>query len=377
MGFFAEDASIEDSSSELADALAANGDVDVVRLALDQTVWGKSSGGRIHPPNGAPYDVTLLHVPPHRTAEALATVPVAVRGGRVVAWWWWDLAHLHLGGASGFGDLDEIWVPSRFVQRAVEPLADVPVRLVPPAISRPSEKSAARSLHGERAVRDESLLFYFSFDAADVVERANPFALLELWRRLARETRPDGPAPILSVRIDRAGRDTELVEALRHQAAESDPLEIVIHDDPAVPESALLASSDVWISLDRGSAVGLRSVRAALLGKPVLATGHGGVTEFLTEETGFPIDFEPLRLDRHEGPFPAGAVWADPDLDDALEQIWDVLGDPASAARRGGKGRARAEEIYGRRPAGERLTEALVETLAPAQAEGRGKRRGS
>ncbi|MDA8018747.1 MAG: hypothetical protein MPN21_14995 [Thermoanaerobaculia bacterium] len=358
VGFFAEDASREESSREQGEALASC-DRDVVRLALDQNVWGKSSGGRIHPPNGAPYDLTVLHVPPYRTAEALSTLPISVRAGRVVGWWSWDLAHLHLGGVSGLGELDEIWAPSTFVQNAVTPLADGPVRLVPPYVPIPSGGAAERALHGEEAAHDDRVIFFSSFDAGDVIERARPLALVELWSSLLRETQMTGRTPLLSIRIDRAGRKTELVDELRRRARALGESAVVIHDDPTVPESALLASCDVWISLDRGSGFGLRALRAIRLGKPVIATGYGGVMDFLDEDTGYPVDYELSRLTRHEGVFPAGAVWAETDLRHALERVCQVCGDPKAAARRAEAAVVRVRAVYGREPVSERIATVL------------------
>ncbi len=49
------------------------------------------------------------------------------------------------------------------------------------------------------------------------------------------------------------------------------------------------------------------------LGKPVIATGYGGVTDFLDDETGFVVNHRLATLQRSHGPYPAGAVWAEPD----------------------------------------------------------------
>ncbi len=79
------------------------------------------------------------------------------------------------------------------------------------------------------------------------------------------------------------------------------------------------------------------------------------MTDFLDETTGFPVAYDRIRLERDHSPYPTGAVWADPDLDDAAHQMLRVLEDPDEAAARGAAGKARVEALYGVEAAGARF----------------------
>ncbi len=54
---------------------------------------------------------------------------------------------------------------------------------------------------------------------------------------------------------------------------------------------ARLAMADAYLALHRSEGLGLLPVEALLLGKPVAATGYGGLTDVLDESTGSPVPF--------------------------------------------------------------------------------------
>ena len=61
-----------------------------------------------------------------------------------------------------------------------------------------------------------------------------------------------------------------------------------------------------------------------LLGKPVVGTDFSGNTDFLTQDTGYPVKWTRLAVAPGEYPFiePADqAWWADPDIPDAARQL--------------------------------------------------------
>jgi hypothetical protein len=92
------------------------------------------------------------------------------------------------------------------------------------------------------------------------------------------------------------------------------------------------------------------------LGKPVIATGYGGVTAFLDETTGWVVRHDLTALEEPQGPYPAGAVWAQPDVEHAASLMLEVASSPARAiAVRTEPARTRVREIYRPEIAGERF----------------------
>ena len=74
------------------------------------------------------------------------------------------------------------------------------------------------------------------------------------------------------------------------------------HAPAASALNGLTAACDAYVSLHRSEGLGLPLIEAMYLGKPVIATGYGGVTDFLDDETGFVV--------RHRLAALAAVAWA-------------------------------------------------------------------
>ena len=77
-----------------------------------------------------------------------------------------------------------------------------------------------------------------------------------------------------------------------------------------------------------------------MLGKPVIATAYSGNMDFTTEQNSFLVRYKLREIEQSYGPYKAGWVWADPDLDHAAEQMRYVFENPEAAARIAARGRA-------------------------------------
>jgi len=361
-GYFDGDTGVAQVGRGAAAALART-PVPLVRVPLGQDPWGKIIAGRIVQPQGAPYPVTLLYANADETSRALATLPVTVRArATVLACWFWELAHFPIGLASAFDQVSEVWAPSVFCRHAFETLSTVPVRWVPPCILQPARTACARSSIG---LDEERFYFFFSFDTRSVAERKNPLGAVAAIRLLAASS----PRPVgLLLRVNHAREAPALVASLV-EAARGAP--VVIHSAPATREQidAMIACCDACLSLHRSEGLGLLPIESLYLDKPVVATAYGGVTDFLDDRTGFPVAFALRRLGGCHGPYPAGAVWAEPDLDDAVASMRRLVADPAAAAARAAAGRLRVEEIYGVEAAARRFESELRRVFAAAGCE--------
>ncbi len=343
-GYFAMDTGVGQVARGSLLALREAG-FRTVQIPLDQDLQSRMLDGRVQFDDGVPHPLTLLHANADETPRALSMLPLAgTAGGVKIGYWFWELSHFPLSLTDRFGHLDEVWAPSRFCQRSYEAVATLPVRYVPPCV--PAPRPLVRNAEADRArfgIEPGRFLFFFAFDILSVPERKNPFAAIEAVRRLARRTaRPFA----LLLKISRARHDPALLARLQ-DAARGLPIEI--HTAPATREEmdAMVALSDANLSLHRSEGLGLLPIETLYLGKPVIATDYGGVTDFLDETTGFPVAYQLVRLERDYSPYPAGAVWAEPDLDHAADQMLRVLNDPDEAATRGAAGRTRVEELYG------------------------------
>lgn len=314
------------------------------RVPLDQDLWGRTAHGRVHQVEGAPYPVTLLQVDPARTPHALGLLPVSAVAGNVrIGYWLWDLAHLPLYLAPLFGHVDEVWAPSRFCRDAFSSLADVPVRWVAPYVPAPGP-----SAHAAVELETGTFHLFAAVDAERVAERDQPLAAIEVIRRLRRRE----VAVELVIAVDHAAGDPGLVAALRREGRD---LPVRVETDPSVPAVAWMAACDGFLSLHRAGGLAVSAITALHLGKPVVATAYGGVSDFLDESTGFPVGYRLKRLAAGVGEYPAGAVLAEPDLEHAVDEIVRLVGDPDDGERRGAAGRRKVDGLYGAAAAARRL----------------------
>lgn len=342
---------------------ACRGTLAALRAAgIEHAVWPLSerpwdearSAGEDAGRQGLPYEVSLYHVNADMTETVDRWIPRSLsRGRHRIGYWFWELAHLPLGFARSFHLLDEIWAPSRFCLEAFAPLCPVALRWVPPCVAAPAEPALDRRSAGLPADR---FLFVHVFDGLSVAERKNPWGLLDAFEQAAR----DSSRPLhLLVKLGHAAAFPELVRDLERRC-QGLPVTLWIQPLARREIEALLAAADAYVALHRSEGLGLPLIESLYLGKPVVATGYGGVTDFFDAATGFPVAHRPLVLDRPHGPYPEGAVWADPDPADAARQMLAVAGDPAAAAARAARGRERVRQLYSPAAAGERFRQELA-----------------
>ena len=70
---------------------------------------------------------------------------------------------------------------------------------------------------------------------------------------------------------------------------------------------------------------------ALAYGRPVVATGYGGNTQFMDESCAYVVPWRLAWIPRDAWPYDEGGLWADPDLDVASALLRAVREDPAEA----------------------------------------------
>ncbi len=327
-------------------------------IALDRDTFGRTIGSRLHSAVGMPYRVTLLHANADETKRALGTLPAAALARNfTIGYWFWELSHFPLAFADRFRYVDEVWAPSRFCESAFRSIASVPVRYVPPFVPAPEHEAADRRSLG---LEEDRFYFFYAFDMLSVPERKNPRAAIEAVARLAKET---SKKVGLLLKLSNATRAPEALRQL-YRAASGVPVRFFTETTRRRTVEGMLGACDAVLSLHRSEGLGLLPIEALYLEKPVIATDYGGVTDFLDEETGFPVRYRLETLDRSHGPYPAGSVWADPEVGHAVERMQEVVENPQRTARTGAAGRERVEKLYGIEAAGARYRAELERVFA-------------
>lgn len=299
---------------------------------------------------GLPFEVSLYHVNADMMATIQGRLPRSFTAGRYrIGYWFWELSYFPLAFAEAFRHVDEVWAPTAFCQESFRCIAPVEVRRVPPCVLPTEAVPASRE---DLGIDPRAFLFFFAFDVLSVPERKNPAGLLAAFSRVARESR--GRPVHLLLKLNHPEAQPFFVEELQRLATGL-PVSLLTGTLPREGLNGLTAACDAYVSLHRSEGLGLPLIEAMYLGKPVVATGYGGVTDFLDDETGFVVRHRLAPLEKPQGPYPAGAVWAEPDVEHAASVMRSLAEAPESALPKVEAARRRVQDLYAPEAAGRRL----------------------
>jgi glycosyltransferase involved in cell wall biosynthesis len=284
-----------------------------------------------------PYAIDLLAVNADQTAAVMAQHGLRRGDGRArIGYWFWELATFpHAAFAPALALVDELWVASDFCRDALAAGTDVPVVKIVPALGVAPARRHSRADFG---LHDE-FVFLFVFDAASVVKRKNPGGVVAAFRRAFTA---DEPVRLILKTVNASARQRAAFERL------AGPARVQVWDGywPHGQVLDLVSACDAYVSLHRSEGLGLTLLDALMLDKPVVATRYSGVTEFFDGPGTYPVEHALVPLRRAYGPYPVGALWAQPDLAHAaqrLREVYETWSDPARrpAAGHGAAQRAR------------------------------------
>ncbi len=252
--------------------------------------------------------------------------------------WAWELEDFPTRYAVAFEHVDEIWANSSFSAQAISRLAtsvgvvDKPILAFPLPIAVPQPASGFdRSAFGI----PDGYTFLFCFDLLSVAERKNPLGLIEAFSRAF----APGEGPTLVIKFVNGDERVSHAEQLRFAAAERPDVVLVEQYLDKAENAALMASCDCYVSLHRAEGFGLTLAEAMALGKPVIATGYSGNLDFMTPETSYLVPWVPGQVPIGAEPYPRGARWGEPDLEEAARLMRHVYTHREEAAEVGKRAR--------------------------------------
>jgi glycosyltransferase involved in cell wall biosynthesis len=301
------------------------------------------------PPLGVPL---VLHVNAPMLPLALLRLPDAiVRNRPIVGYWAWEMPEVPPDWRPALACVNQAWVPSRFTAGALAPLLPGQVRVVPPplGIVPPVASAMDRSAFG---LPMEAVVVLVSLNLASSFSRKNPFGAIAAFKGAF----GDRSDRILLLKISH--RDHAPADFQRIVQAARAP-NIIFHTEVLSSEdnNALTSCADIVLSLHRGEGFGLVLAEAMLLGKPVIATGWSGNTDFMDRSNAALVGYRlvPARDDRsvYRG------LWAEPNIGEAATLLRMLADDPDERRAMG----ERAHDSSMARLSGHELADA-VEGLA-------------
>ena len=299
----------------------------------------------------AAYDTNIVCVNADEIANFRADAPNLFLQRYTIGVWFWEVSRFPRALHHAFEHVDEIWVASEYVRDAIAPATTKPVLVAPLPVESPPRPLLTRADVG----LPEGFVFHFSFDFLSVPERKNTAGLIDAFTHAF----APGEGPTLVVKTINGERAPESLARLRDAAAGRDDIRVVDGYVTARERDALMALCDCYVSLHRSEGYGLTMAEAMAAGKPVIATAYSGNMAFMHEGNSLLVPYRLSPIPEGCDPYPPGAEWAEPDLDEAARLMRSVWENP-DAARRLGR---RAQEDILRRHTPQRTAEFITRRL--------------
>jgi glycosyltransferase involved in cell wall biosynthesis len=234
--------------------------------------------------------------------------------------------------------VNEIWACSAFAAGAFETLLPGKVRVVPyPLALLAKPRLAAR--RADFGLPEHAVVTAVIFSLGSSFTRKNPLAAVLAFRQ-AFGKRAD---QMLVIKI--SGEAAFPAEAASVRAAAGASENIRVFSGSWAPErvEALLAVTDIVLSLHRSEGFGLVPAQAMLLGIPVVATGWSGNMQFMDAESAALVGYGLIAMADPTGVYGniPGAMWAEPDVGHAAALLRRLGDDPAWRVELGQRGKAK------------------------------------
>jgi glycosyltransferase involved in cell wall biosynthesis len=363
VGYLRAELGVGESARLMLDALTAGG-IPHATASVDRLLQSRQGARFGAAATGAPFDTTLLCVNADMTPTVAAAVPSLLERSYRIGMWYWEVEDFPATQHEAFRHVDEVWVATDFVRRAIEPHSPVPVRTITPPL--PQTRAV-----GNRSRRDLGLperpFLLFSFDYLSTVERKNPWGLVDAFEAAF----APGEGPLLVIKSINSDRRPDQAERLRLRVAGSPDVLLLEEYLDAQDRDALVALCDCYVSLHRSEGLGLTMAEAMALGKPVIATAYSGNLQFMTEANSFLVPWTPASIPDGCEPYPAGGTWADPDLEAAARLMRTVVANPEFAAARGRQAADDLRTLHSPETAGRQVAARLAELVPERRARRR------
>ena len=273
----------------------------------------------------------------------------------------WETNKLHPIWRSSCSRVDEVWVPSNWNKEVFESSAvGVPMLVVPHTITVPDLAAPLPPL--PISIPDSAFVFY---SILQWQERKNPKGLISAY--LAAFSGVEDVVLVLKTYLENHETDESRIRERIEAARARLDLE---HYPEIVPLVANLSSleilslhqrGDCFVLLQRAEGWGLPHFEATASGNPVITPAFGGQTDFVTEDTGYLVDYTLRPVSNMQwSPFYVGTQhWCEPDLEHAIQQMKRVFSERDEARKKGAQGRQLVIDRFTRQRIGKLIVERL------------------
>ncbi len=302
----------------------------LIALALDlngtptslQTIGGSANRVRseIVPDEEPRHAIEILCVNADRIADVMESRGRDPESVHTIGVFFWETDVATVEMRRGMAVVNEIWAGSRYVADNLRGWTDKPVHVVPIPVVVPPPEGDGRSLLGVEPGRPAIL---FAYDFHSVIQRKNPEALIEVFRRTVRPE--EGPVLILkSINGDRV---PDQLDRLRWMTRDRHDIRIIDRYTTPGELTSMISAADIYASLHRSEGFGITIAHAMAVGTPVLCTAGSGPADFISSDVATIIAGNKVRVGEGAHPYPPDGTWWEPDLVAAATGLRQLLDD--------------------------------------------------
>jgi ADP-heptose:LPS heptosyltransferase len=310
--------------------------------------------------------ILLLHVNAPQVPRALWHLDRALtRDKLIVGCWAWELERTPPDWSEGARCVHEIWAPSRFAAAAMAgSVPGRPVRIVPhvaaPAAPTGDGRERAGAARAALGLPGAAFVAAYGFSMLSGFERKNPLGAVVAFRQAF----GDDPDAVLVLRCLDLDAYPPGAARLRSEIARSVNIRLLTQASPSM--RTVIEAADIYLSLHRSEGFGLTLIEAMAAGKPVVATGWSGNTDFMSGDDSVLIESGLVAVEDPQGIYRHGEdKWADPSIAATAAALRRLRRDGALRVALGARARAAAEGFAER---GRRDLRSALATCAGAPA---------
>lgn len=242
----------------------------------------------------------------------------------------WELEELPKSHVKAGKLLNDVWVPSNYVQRIYQSTYRCNVVNMGKGIDLPDVR--AMHLNGYGITPDHHVVL-MCFDARSSVERKNPLgAVLAFLAAFPTDKTARFILKTTSVEPSHWGDPNKQMDAIRGLASKN--RRIIIDDRmlPFVELLSLIKRADCVVSSHRVEGFGYIPAYALWFARPVIATDFSGTVDFCTAQTSHPVPYRLIPTRTGETICSIeNAYWADVDIEVLVNTLQHVRANPQLA----------------------------------------------
>lgn len=209
----------------------------------------------------SPADIFFFQDFPHNTKLVLNS-PL-YRANRKIAYWVWESSELTDSFLDNAVYFDEIWTASSYCADILQTL-NKPVKIVPHFVTHFAAPKPVLNVFN----------FLFTLDGGSRTIRKNPYELVECFKKAFGE---NNNGVKLTIKCKNIGKS---FLGYLQKISYNYNIEFIVADISYNAYMELLEACDCYISLHRSEGFGLTLLEAMAMGKSIIASNHGGNSEF-------------------------------------------------------------------------------------------------